>query len=141
MKISKEIYDLCLNRAKEVLNVRFDKDLANILGMPTTTFNTKKKAFDFPDVELYALCSKRPELNIDMDYILTGISSSSYERSIADAGINSDFPELLNDLHLSDEEKQLIRDFRRCDRVGKEAGKKVLRAMADQREYLPKTKG
>ena len=138
MKISREKYDLYLKRTKEVLNIRFDKALAEMLGIPATTLNTKKKSSNFPDTELRALSSRRPDLKIDFDYIYTGIRQEKFESDLADAGINSDYPELLSREELSDEEKRLLQDFRRCDREGKNASLKIIKALADQREHLSK---
>ena len=138
MKISKEMYDLYLNRTKEVLNIRFDKALAELLGIAPTTFNTKKMNLNFPDTELRALSSRRPDLKIDFDYIYTGIRQEKFENDLADAGINSDYPELLSREELSDEERRLLQDFRRCDREGKNASLKITKALADQREHLSK---
>ena len=121
MKISKEMYDLYLNRTKEVLNIRFDKALAELLGIAPTTFNTKKMNLNFPDTELRALSSRRPDLKIDFDYIYTGIRQEKFENDLADAGINSDYPELLSREELSDEERRLLQDFRRCEKKKKNA--------------------
>lgn len=59
-------------RLKETLKVESDKEVAQALGIKPTTFNEKKRRDAFPEAELYALAAKRPELNIDVTYVLTG---------------------------------------------------------------------
>lgn len=63
--------------------------------------------------------SKLQGAGFDVDYIFTGIPAVAYEKSIADAGISSNFDSFLDAPNLSDEEKILIRYFRICGREGK----------------------
>lgn len=61
-----------LLRLKEQLGVSTDKEVAAILGLSPTAFNDRKKRGAFPEDKLLALVAIRPELNLDVAYILTG---------------------------------------------------------------------
>lgn len=62
------------NRLKTALSVSMDKDIAEILGISKYSFAERKKRNSFPEKELEILAAKRPELNLDVEYILTGYS-------------------------------------------------------------------
>ena len=51
--------------------------------MTKAAFSARKKRGVFPEKELYALAAKRPELGLDVDYVLTGITAAS--RGLNDA--------------------------------------------------------
>lgn len=61
-----------INRLKTVLGITKDKEVAEALGLKETALNVRKKRNSFPDRELRALAQQRPELGIDVDYVLTG---------------------------------------------------------------------
>ena len=61
-------------RLKEALAVREDQDVAAALGMTKAAFSARKTRNSFPETELYALAAKRPDLGLDVDYVLTGIT-------------------------------------------------------------------
>lgn len=67
------------NRLKTALSIPTNKELANILGLSETAFSERKKRNAFPVKELEALAGKRPDLNLDIEYILTG-SSERFDR-------------------------------------------------------------
>lgn len=62
-------------RLKQQIGVLQDKDLAEVLGFKSAAWVKRKARNAFPDAELYALAAKRPDLKIDVLYILTGISA------------------------------------------------------------------
>lgn len=64
------------NRLKTVLSVTMDKELAELLGISKYSFAERKKRNSFPEKELKALANDRPDLNLDVDYILTGYSEA-----------------------------------------------------------------
>ena len=105
--------------------------------MATTTFNTRKKNLNFPDIELRALSTKNPELPIDFDYIYLGTPSSAFEQVIRDGGIAAFATDFLEPIKLSEEEKQLIRLFRIVDKLGKSAALVSLEGMAYKKERSP----
>ncbi|MDR3322910.1 MAG: hypothetical protein LBS89_01745 [Zoogloeaceae bacterium] len=61
-----------LLRLKQQLGVEDDKDVAEALGLKANAFNARKKRESFPETELYALAAKRPDLHLDVEYVLTG---------------------------------------------------------------------
>lgn len=69
-----------LERAKECLGITSDRAFAKEIEMPVTTFSSRKKEGKFPEKELFALKAKRPDLNLDMDYILLGHRREVFER-------------------------------------------------------------
>ena len=137
MHTSQEEFDLFIKRTKELLKIKTDKQLAGMLGMATTTFNTRKKNLNFPDIELRALSTKNPQLPIDFDYIYSGIPSSVFEQDLLEGGIAAFATDLLEPIELSDEEKQLIRLFRIVDKSGKSAVLISLEGMAYKKEHSP----
>lgn len=67
----------CLLRLKKALGVSKDIEIAEQLGLSKTAFAERKRRGAFPDRELRALVLKRPELRIDADYVLTGVSAKT----------------------------------------------------------------
>lgn len=61
-----------LNRLKEGLGVSKDKEVAEALGMEAKALNARKARHSFPEKELLALSARRPELALDVGYILGG---------------------------------------------------------------------
>jgi hypothetical protein len=59
-------------RLKQQLKVTEDKQAAEFLGLTQGAWTKRKKRGNFPEKELYALAAKRPELELDVLYILTG---------------------------------------------------------------------
>lgn len=59
-------------RLKQQLQTTQDKEIAAALGLSAQSWAGRKKRGNFPEVELYALAAKRPELKIDVEYVLTG---------------------------------------------------------------------
>ena len=69
-----------LLRLKHYLRVSKDQEVANALGLSKTAFSERKKRSSFPEKELRALAQQRPELGIDVEYVLTGGTLSAHER-------------------------------------------------------------
>jgi len=70
-KISQACFDARVLRLKEQLGVRKELEVAKALGMSPSSLWGRRKRGSFPEVELYALAAKRPDLRLDVDYILT----------------------------------------------------------------------
>ena len=68
-----------LIRLKNELSVETDKEVAEYLGMTNNAFTVRKSRDSFPEKELFALKAKRPDLDLDMDYILLGHRRETYE--------------------------------------------------------------
>lgn len=65
-------FERTLLRVKEALGVRADKEVAEFLGMDVSALNKRKARGSFPEKELRALAQERPELGIDVDWVLLG---------------------------------------------------------------------
>lgn len=61
-----------LARLKEAAKVKRDHEAAELLGLSGAALHARKKRNAFPERELYALVAKRPDLRIDVGYVLTG---------------------------------------------------------------------
>ncbi len=61
-----------LNRLKEGLGVVEDQQVAEALGMTRSALYARKNRSSFPDGRVLALAARRPELCLDVIYILTG---------------------------------------------------------------------
>lgn len=75
-------FEQALLRLKEQLQLQADKEVASVLGLSPTAFNDRKKRDAFPEDKLLALSAKRPDLKLDVTYILTGERVSDWERDV-----------------------------------------------------------
>lgn len=64
-------------RLKQQLGVPTDKDASELLGIAPTAWANRKKRDAFPTAELHALAAMRPELALDVPYVLTGKRSQA----------------------------------------------------------------
>jgi transcriptional regulator with XRE-family HTH domain len=69
-------FDERLLRLKQELKTDQDKDVAALLGLSKAAFSDRKGRDSFPEDKLLALKAKRPDLAIDVDYVLTGLRSA-----------------------------------------------------------------
>lgn len=86
------------NRLKTVLSITMDKELAELLGISKYSFAERKKRNSFPVKELEALAGKRPDLNLDVEYILTGYSLAKEQREL-------EFYEMMKNVRKEQEKK------------------------------------
>lgn len=73
-----DFFSECLARLKVALGKAKDKEVAEALGLGEKALNARKSRGSFPEKELYALAAKRPDLRLDVDYVLTGITSAAH---------------------------------------------------------------
>lgn len=73
-------FDEATLRLKQQLKVTENKQVAEALGMTGNAWTMRKRRGAFPDVEVRALAQQRPELEIDVEYVLTGASLSEHQR-------------------------------------------------------------
>ena len=71
-----------LGRLKVALRAGKDKEVAEALGLSEKAFNARKARNSFPEKELRALAQQRPELGIDVEYVLTGGTLSQHQRRV-----------------------------------------------------------
>ena len=67
-------------RLKQQLKVTEDKQVAESLGMTGNAWTMRKRRNSFPEKELRALAQQRPELGIDVEYVLTGGTLTAHQR-------------------------------------------------------------
>ncbi len=65
-------FDQQLLRMKAVLGMTSDQAVAAALGMTKAAFSDRKRRGAFPEDKLRGLAQQRPELLLDVDYVLTG---------------------------------------------------------------------
>ncbi|MGB4227734.1 MAG: helix-turn-helix transcriptional regulator [Candidatus Dechloromonas phosphoritropha] len=75
-----------LDRLKFALRVSKDGEVAAALGLSKTAFAERKRRQSFPDKELRSLADTRPDLKLDVDYVLTGMSKASFTLAVAGIG-------------------------------------------------------
>jgi hypothetical protein len=61
-----------LLRLKAATCLELDQDIAALLGLSNTAFKERKKRGAFPEKDLRAMVQKRPDLQLDVGYILNG---------------------------------------------------------------------
>lgn len=129
-------FDLQLLRLKQALRLTEDKDVAAMLGMTKAAFSARKVRQAFPADKVKALAADRPELNLDVKYVLTGKSDELDRRLDAltkatrvagrvaeGAAVYEAQSEIFKLLvgELSPEEQVLVNRFRNSDQRGREA--------------------
>ena len=67
-----------MNRLKTALGLSKDKEVAAALGMSDKALNARKARGSFPERELRSLGQARPELALDVDYVLSGKRSPGH---------------------------------------------------------------
>ena len=74
-------FDEAALRLKQQLKVTENKEVAKALGMTANAWTMRKRRDAFPETELRALAQQRPELGIDVEYVLTGGMLSTHQRT------------------------------------------------------------
>lgn len=77
-------FEKALLRLKEQLNVATDRDVAEKIGLGEKALNARKKRDSFPIKEVFALAAEQPELGIDPDWVVTGVSKHFETQDIAE---------------------------------------------------------
>ena len=67
-------------RLKQQLGVSQDKEVASHLGLSPRAWAGRKQSNSFPEKELRALAQQRPDLGLDVEYVLTGELLTQRER-------------------------------------------------------------
>ena len=77
-----KLFDQQLMRLKSMLGVTGDQDVAALLDMSKAAFSDRKKRDSFPEEKLRALVQRRPDLPIDVEYVLHGETARTrYEQA------------------------------------------------------------
>lgn len=69
------IFDACLLRLKQAVKATDDQEVAELLGMTKAAFSDRKRRDSFPADKVRALAQQRPDLGIDVEHVLTGVST------------------------------------------------------------------
>ena len=118
-----------LLRLKNELHLEDDKDIAEVLGLNVKAFSARKARGSFPEKELFALKAKRPDLDLDTDYILLGIRQNfDVFREIHKPRWK--FEPSQGEPSLSFVEEELLRYFRFCNDKTQEVILNVAKGMA-----------
>lgn len=99
-------FDEAALRLKQQLKVTENKQVAEALGMTGNAWTMRKRRDAFPEMELRALAQQRPELGIDVEYVLTGGRLSTQQRRGYERRL-----EELQALPGSNDEKSALVDF------------------------------
>lgn len=92
-----------LSRIKQELDFKNDKDVADFLGLEIKAFSARKHRNSVPKDKLRAAAQSHPEMNIDVEYILTGIRA------------NKENLQMQPKHTLNQEEQELLAIFRELD--------------------------
>lgn len=127
-------FDQQLLRLKQRLGMAEDQAVANALGMSKAAFADRKRRGAFPVDKLKALAADRPDLHLDVKYILVGVSDE-LERRLAAVGVATAIASEAKDKQaryavqqeafeaivgmLARDEQQLLHCYRRADEKGK----------------------
>jgi hypothetical protein len=71
-----------LLRLKQALAVSADQEVAALLGLTKAAFSDRKVRDAFPEDKLLALSARRPELGLNVDYVLTGKWPEDVQRHV-----------------------------------------------------------
>lgn len=131
-------FEAALERLKDHLRLREDQEVAALLGLTKSNFSARKKRGSFPERELVELSMKRPELDLDIAFVLTGQTASGRavegaakvtalaRKRMLEMGMQRDAdsedracatarePAAEFGVVRSDAERQLLSDLRRC---------------------------
>ncbi|MGK2899978.1 MAG: helix-turn-helix domain-containing protein [Burkholderiaceae bacterium] len=73
-----------LLRLKQQIGLVEDQDVATLLGLGKAAFSARKVRDSFPEDKLFSLKAQRPDLEIDVAYVLTGERQSGHARKRTD---------------------------------------------------------
>jgi len=111
-----------LDRLRTALAVREDQEVASMLEMTKAALSARKARGSFPEKELRALAQRRPDLGINVDFVLNGsmedrrvnAAASVYEQSLHGfQKLTASEPSLRPSLPIGQEAK-LIEHWRSC---------------------------
>lgn len=149
-------FDEVLLRLKERLGVPSDKGVAELLGMGEKALHARKRRGSFPVDKLKALAADRPDLRLDVKYVLTGVSDE-LERRLALIGTAPDIASGVEDRaaryavqekvftalveSLDVDEQRLVHCYRGADDQGKAVLLSTATLLANAQPAKPRKKG
>lgn len=109
-----KIFDAALLRLKGQIGATEDQAVAALLGLSKASFSDRKRRDSFPVDKLRALAQQRPDLNIDVDYVITGVAQAALEM-IQAAQEGKPLQKVSTD------ERALLLDYRACSVMDRHA--------------------
>ena len=89
-----------LERIKQELDLKKDKDVAQFLGIEPKAFSIRKKRDSIPVDAVRAAAYEHPEMNVDWSYILTGRRNEAVKKKASPSdGLSPEERELLAMFH------------------------------------------
>lgn len=76
-------FESVLLRLKAELKVPTDKEVGALLGLQEKALSARKRRDAFPEDKLRALAQQRPDLNIDVGYVLNGVRQEEARQAVA----------------------------------------------------------
>lgn len=123
-------FDEQLLRLKSLAGVASDQEIAALLGLSKAALSDRKKRDAFPLDKLKALAMDRPDLNIDVIYVMTGDYTSVYQAKemLATQSVVGADPK--NSQGINIREQALLQHFRKATEEGKKAIEATAKALA-----------
>lgn len=87
-------FDEASLRLKQALKVTTDKEVSALLGLSPVAWVGRKNRDNFPTKELRLLAAQRPELGLDVDWIVTGSSNKMETANSREASLLQNFQKL-----------------------------------------------
>lgn len=100
-------FEHVLLRFKERTGVTSDKAVAELLGVGEKALNARKRRGVFPVDKLKALAMDKPELQLDVKFILTGVNDE-FEKRVSKLKATT---ETLEEIDLPKRERVFLRDL------------------------------
>lgn len=133
--MSVDFFSEALSRLKHELRVSKDGEVAALIGLGKTAFSERKKRGSFPDREVVALARNRPELGVDVAFVLTGVRAKTQAtlagiRAAADVAARMPGDDegralaaaaIARQIVLQSDEQMLLDAYRAMDAAGKKA--------------------
>lgn len=118
-------FDAKIGRLKGALQLKEDQEVAELLGMGKAAFSARKIRGSFPEEKLRSLAQQRPDLNIDVDYVITGVAQAALEM-IRAAREGKPLKKV------SADEAALLTDYQDCTPADQESIRQQVKFLADR---------
>lgn len=69
-----DLFSDFMDRFKKAVGLSKDKEIAELLGLTPTALSERKKRQSIPIKEVLELAKNRPALELDTDWVITGVS-------------------------------------------------------------------
>lgn len=139
-------FDEQMLRLKQVLGLTADQDIAALLRLTKSALSVRKRRDAFPIEAVERLAQTRPELRIDLRYIVTGEST----QFLASLGMLREASKIHSDvakrdalagemlaLQPSSREAALLADFRHCSSSDQDVLTRIAATMARSNQPTP----